>query len=214
MSDLTLVYKFTDRGGSAVFDVIEDAERPDRALHKLNRGQVRIPEDPRIKELGDRLKIEQRCNHCDQYHGKDVCQSLLDRIKGLEEKNAELEGIHQFMMGYKSSERIAELEDIINKATVDPDAESTGEPQVDNSYTGQIAKLQSTIKELEADKSAIARIRDGKATVSRQRIEGLEGQIKRLTLTHRLDVEALRALRVPIYQTDIDRIFGRAEEEL
>jgi hypothetical protein len=96
MSDLTLVYKFTDRGGSAVFDVIgpawnyvEDRQMPDDEVI----GQTRIPEDPRIKELGDRLKIEQRCNHCDQYHGKDVCQSLLDTL--------EMQGRNIFLLNEK-----------------------------------------------------------------------------------------------------------------
>ena len=45
------------------------------------------------------------------------------------------------------TDRISELESIINKARVDPDAEQLGESSVDNSYTGQIAQLQ---KQLEA----------------------------------------------------------------
>jgi hypothetical protein len=53
MSDFILKYKFTDRGGSKVFNVIQAATEyiPEQCL-----GQVRIPDDPRIKELESEIK--------------------------------------------------------------------------------------------------------------------------------------------------------------
>jgi hypothetical protein len=48
MSDLTLKYDFTDRGGSKVYDVIGyDIQ----GIPEVKMGQVRIPPDPRIAEL-------------------------------------------------------------------------------------------------------------------------------------------------------------------
>lgn len=42
-------------------------------------------------------------------------------------------------------QRIKELEAIINKAKVDPNAEQLGERLIDNSYTGQIAQLKQQL---------------------------------------------------------------------
>ena len=49
MTDLTLKFAFTDRGGAAVYDVFQliTSGLPDG----LHVGQVRIPPDPRIAEL-------------------------------------------------------------------------------------------------------------------------------------------------------------------
>ena len=58
MTDLTLKFKFTDRGGNAVYDVmkpemvldlIEQTSTPSGFIKPI--GQVRIPPDPRIAEL-------------------------------------------------------------------------------------------------------------------------------------------------------------------
>jgi hypothetical protein len=48
MSDLILKFKFTDRGSKLVYDVIELATEfcPER-----NLGQVRIPPDPKLREM-------------------------------------------------------------------------------------------------------------------------------------------------------------------
>jgi hypothetical protein len=48
MSDLTLKHTFIDRGGAQVYDVIKE---PTEYLPADCLGQVRIPPDPRIKEL-------------------------------------------------------------------------------------------------------------------------------------------------------------------
>ena len=47
-----------------------------------------------------------------------------------------------------AEQRIKELEGIINKAKVDPNADHTSESAIDNSYTGQIAQLEATIKQV------------------------------------------------------------------
>jgi hypothetical protein len=47
MTDLTLEFKFTDRGGADVFDVIgERLAGPDYVF-----GQIRIPPDPKLDEM-------------------------------------------------------------------------------------------------------------------------------------------------------------------
>jgi len=53
MNDLELEYRFTDRGGSKVYDVMKQATE---YLPEDNLGQVRIPDDPRIAELEAALK--------------------------------------------------------------------------------------------------------------------------------------------------------------
>ena len=39
----------------------------------------------RIAELEEMLTVEQPCNYCRQYHGKDVCEELLAENKRLKE---------------------------------------------------------------------------------------------------------------------------------
>ena len=49
MTDLILKPTFTDRSGNQVYDVLDPKGEP------FNYGQVRIPPDPRIKELKARI---------------------------------------------------------------------------------------------------------------------------------------------------------------
>ena len=52
MSDLTLKFAFTDRGGNAVYDVVQADEYPDgMPFAETHLGQVRITPDPRVAEL-------------------------------------------------------------------------------------------------------------------------------------------------------------------
>jgi hypothetical protein len=58
MTDLKLsAKKFTDRGGAAVHDVIGEVSGVP-CPNIVTLGQVRIPPDPRIKELETKLKVK------------------------------------------------------------------------------------------------------------------------------------------------------------
>jgi Zn-finger protein len=41
----------------------------------------------KVGELEARLRKEQSCNYCHQYHGKDVCETLLKTVERLKAKN-------------------------------------------------------------------------------------------------------------------------------
>ncbi len=89
---------------------------------------------------------------------KDI-DAALDKYKGLTlflagvrstlHETASL-GIKHYIRAEAAEAHAKELEEIINKAKVDPNAEQTGDPAVDNSYTGQIAQLRGCLEAAEA----------------------------------------------------------------
>ena len=90
---------------------------------------------------------------------KDI-DAALDKYKGLTlflagvrstlHETASL-GIKHYIRAEAAEAHAKELEEIINKAKVDPNAEQTGDPAVDNSYTGQIAQLRGCLEAAEGD---------------------------------------------------------------
>ena len=49
----------------------------------------------RIAELEERVRVEQSCNYCHEYHGRGVCRELLDRNKRLRESLREVLALWQ-----------------------------------------------------------------------------------------------------------------------
>ena len=89
MSDLTLKHTFIDRGGAQVYDVIKE---PTEYLPADCLGQVRIPPDPRIKEMEAQIKSfrdeiqDCRDGWAPDQPPSDLAQFLIDLESVLEPK--------------------------------------------------------------------------------------------------------------------------------
>jgi predicted Zn-dependent protease with MMP-like domain len=72
----------------------ENARMVDATGREMLESEVIQAAKRKQHELEERLKVEQSCNYCGQYHGKEVCQKLLDRIAKLE---AQLDAVKPYL---------------------------------------------------------------------------------------------------------------------
>jgi len=91
MTDLTLKFKFTDRGGNAVYDV--DRMNLDPKGPHQHLGQIRIPPDPRIAELDEALSLAVN----NKIAAENKVSPLNTQIADLKSKVAELEAENKIL---------------------------------------------------------------------------------------------------------------------